>query len=45
MGIVETPGVLWDIQIVINFFIVAKLKLNVDGAIRCGAGQIGRAHV
>ena len=39
MGIVKTLGVVWDIQIVINFFIVAKLKLSVDGAIRCGAGR------
>jgi len=38
MGIVGTPGAVWDIQIVFNFFIVAKLKLSVDGAIRCGAG-------
>ena len=38
MGIVETPGVVWAIQIVINFFIIAKLKLSVDGGIRCGAG-------
>ena len=38
MGIVKTPGAVWDIQIVINFFIIVKLKLSVDGAIRCGAG-------
>ena len=38
MGIVGTLGVVWDIQIVFKFFIVMKLKLSVDGAIRCGAG-------
>ena len=39
MGIVETPGAVWDIQIVINFFIIVKLKLSVDGATRCSAGR------
>ena len=39
MGIMETLRAVWDIQIVINFFIVVKLKLSVDGAIRCGAGR------
>ena len=38
MGIVGTPGAVWDIQIVFNFFIIAKLKLSVDGAIRCDVG-------
>ena len=33
----------WDIQIVSNFFIVTMLKLSVDGAIRCDAGQGARA--
>ena len=37
MGIVGIPGVVWDIYIVFNFFIVTMLKLSVDGAIRCNA--------
>ena len=39
MGIVGTLGVVWDIQIVFNAFIVMMLELGVDGAIRCNAGQ------
>ena len=35
----EPWGVVWDIQIVFNAFIVIMLELGVDGAIRCGAGR------
>ena len=35
----EPWGVVWDIQIVFNAFIVMMLELGVDGAIRCGAEQ------
>ena len=33
----EPWGVVWDIQIIFNFFIVTMLELSVDGAIRCDA--------
>ena len=33
----ESQGVVWDIQIVFDAFIVMMLELGVDGAIRCGA--------
>ena len=33
----ETRGVVWDIQIVFNAFIVMMLELGVDGGIRCDA--------
>ena len=33
----EPRGVVWDIQIVFNAFIVMMLELGVDGGIRCDA--------
>ena len=35
----EPRGVVWDIQIVFNAFIVMMLELGVDRAIRCDAGR------
>ena len=34
----EPQGVVWDIQIVFNAFIVIMLELGVDGGIRCNVG-------
>ena len=34
----EPQGVVWDIHIIFNAFIVMMLELGVDGAIRCDAG-------
>ena len=33
----EPQGVVWDIQIVFNAFIVMMLELGVDGGTRCDA--------
>ena len=33
----KPQGVVWDIQIVFNAFIVMMLELDVDGALRCDA--------
>ena len=38
----EPRGVVWDIQIVFNAFIVVMLELSVDGGIRCDARRGAR---